>query len=130
MATHDHGPGSHPDAAQPAGHSNGPRSALESYAHVQGGPPVLDIGGDVGALVVTVPRQRLGTELHLRSVHDPPISIHTGVWQRRLGSGVTVAAVFAELVEGTYWILDDDGNRICRVEITGGALTAIDLREG
>lgn len=120
MSSHDHGPR----------HSRGHRSAGESYAHVQGGPPVLDIGGDIGALVATVPRQRLGTELHLRSEHDPPISIHTGVWQRSLGAGVTVAAVFAELVAGTYWVLDDAGNPIRRVEVTGGALTTIDLREG
>ncbi len=27
---------------------------VESYPHVQGGPTVLDIGGDIGAMIVTM----------------------------------------------------------------------------
>src|SRR5688500_7635338 len=100
MATHDHDPRHPHDVERRARHAHGHDPTTESYAHVRGGPPVLDIGGDIGALVATVPHHRVGTELHLRSEHDPPISIHTGVWERDLGGGVTVAAVFAELVAG------------------------------
>ena len=35
----------------------------------------------------------------------------------------------AELVEGTYWVLDGAGTPIRPVEITGGELATIDLRE-
>lgn len=104
----------------------------ERYPHVHGGPPVLDIGGDIGALVATMDPSAVGTELHLRSEHRPPISIHTGVWRRAVAGGAThadvTAAVFAELPEGTYWALDQDGNDVIRVDIRGGELANIDLR--
>jgi hypothetical protein len=95
---------------------------------VDGRPPVLDIGGDIGAMVATMDREAAGSELHLRSEHEPPISIHTGVWDRHHGSGLVTAAVFAELVAGTYWVLDGNGAAVHRVEIEGGAVATIDLR--
>ena len=101
----------------------------ESYAHVQGGPTVLDIGGDVGAMIVTMDAAAAGTELHLRSEHEPPISVHTGVWRRGFGERVLTTAVFAELVEGRYWVLDSNGRDLRQVEIRGGALTSIDLTD-
>ena len=105
--------------------------SAETYPHVHGGPPVLDIGGDVGALVATMEPAAAGTELHLRSEHEPPISIHTGVWHRAAAGGGEnhlTAAVFAELLEGSYWALDRDGNDLVRVDIRGGELATIDLR--
>jgi hypothetical protein len=107
------------------GHGHGP---LESYDHVQGGAPVIDIGGDIGALVATVDPETVGTELHLLSEHDPPVAVHTGVWNRRLGSTTVTAAVFAELVEGRYRVLDDAGRPVRTVTITGGELAQVDLR--
>ena len=89
---------------------------------------MLDIGGDIGALVATMPAEAAGTELHLRSEHQPPIAIHTGVWHRDLGADRVTAAVFVELLAGTYWVLDDAGRDVVRVRITGGELATIDLR--
>jgi hypothetical protein len=119
---HEHADG-HVHADADAGH--GP---LESYDHVQGGAPVIDIGGDIGALVATVDPETVGTELHLRSEHEPPLSVHTGVWRRALGSTTVTAAVFAELLEGRYWVLDDAGRPVTAVTVTGGELAEIDLR--
>jgi hypothetical protein len=116
---HDH---PHPHAH---GHDHG---SLESYDHVRGGPPVLDIGGDIGAMVATMTPETAGLELHLRSEHHPPVSVHTGVWERHLGDRIVTAAVFCELVEGTYWVLDATGADVHPVEITGGELATIDLR--
>jgi hypothetical protein len=124
--THDHAhdhPHPHPHAH---GHDHG---SLESYDHVRGGPPVLDIGGDIGAMVATMTPETAGLELHLRSEHHPPVSVHTGVWERHLGDRTVTAGVFCELVEGTYWVLDGAGTPLHPVEITGGELTTIDLRE-
>ena len=114
--THDH--------AHPHPHPHGP-----DHGPVRGGPPVLDIGGDIGALVATMTSETAGLELHLRSEHHPPVSVHTGVWDRHLGDRTVTAAVFCELVEGTYWVLDAAGTQIRRVEITGGELATIDLCE-
>ena len=92
------------------------------------GAVLLDIGGDIGAMVVTLDRSALGTELHLRSEAEPNRDVHTGVWERDLGGGRVTAAVFAELVEGAYEVLDARGMGVLRVEITGGRVTEIDLR--
>jgi hypothetical protein len=96
---------------------------------VRGGPPVLDIGGDIGAMVVLMDPATAGTELHLRSEHEPPIAVHTGVWTRPNGAAMVTAAVFAELVAGNYWVLDADGHDVRPVVIDGGELTEIDLRD-
>lgn len=109
-------------------HDHAGPSLAESYDHVRGGPPVLDIGGDIGAMQVRLDPEAAGRELHLISEHTPPIAIHTGVWERRQGDDPLTTAVFVELPEGTYWILGERGERLRRVEVTGGALTAIDLR--
>ena len=119
--THTHHPAAeHPTAEHPT---------AETHPHVHGGPPVLEIGGDIGALVATMDSSAVGTELHLRSEHEPPVSIHTGVWRRVVSRNAEVtAAVFAELLEGTYWALDRDGSDLVCVDIRGGELASIDLR--
>ncbi len=124
--SHPHGEHHSSDHAHDRAHIHG--GPVESYAHVQGGPTVLDIGGDIGAMIVTMKAETAGTELHLRSEHEPPITIHTGVWRRGFGEQVSTTAVFAELVEGRYWVLDSSGADLRQVEIRGGALTSIDLR--
>jgi hypothetical protein len=117
VSEHDH---RHPvPGLEPAG---------ESTARVRGGPPILDIGGNIGALVATMDPDAAGTELHLRSEHQPPITIHTGVWHRSFDGATSTAAVFAELVEGTYWVLDPTGTAIRPVTIRGAEVASIDLR--
>ncbi len=109
-------------------HHHGP---LESITHVQGGAPALDIGGDIGALVVFVDGSAIGTELFVRTDDDPSLSVHTGVWWRNMGKGgkdQVAAALFCELREGSYWLLDPAGADVCAVEINGGKLSELDLR--
>lgn len=122
---HDHGHGHHDH-----GHGSAHAAPLEgeSYAHVRGGPPVLDIGGDIGALLVTMDPDTAGAELHLRSEHAPPIDIHTGIWHRTNGEQQVTTAVFAELSAGTYRVLDPPGNNQRRVVVRGGELARLDLR--
>ena len=111
-------------------HDHGPHLHLhpESYPHVHGGPVVLDIGGDIGALIARTDDAALGTEIHLRSEDRPTADVHTGVWERTVSAGRVTAAVFAELLEGWYWVLDDRGRDVRRVEVRGGQLTTLDLR--
>jgi hypothetical protein len=66
--------------------------------------------------------------LFLRPVDASAATVHTGVWRRRHGDGVVAAAVFAELVAGSYDVLGDDGRPIERVEIHGGVLAELDHR--
>ena len=92
-----------------------------------GGPVVVDIGGDVGALIVQLDRELLGTELHLRQdgwTH----TVHTGVWDRPLGDQMVTVAVYPALVEGTYEVLGRDGGVRRVVGIEGGRVAELDLR--
>ncbi|HEX4980980.1 MAG TPA: hypothetical protein VFV63_04745 [Ilumatobacteraceae bacterium] len=132
MSMHTHADGTrHHDHDTHGGH-DAPvvRNAVSHTVHhvVRGGPPVLDIGGDIGAMVVLMDPATAGTELHLRSEHEPPVAVHTGVWTRPHGTAMVTAAVFAELVAGHYWVLDPDGHDVRQVVIAGGELTQIDLR--
>ena len=127
MHTHPDGPSHHHhDVHAPVVHS--PRDHNMVNHTVRGGPPVLDIGGVIGAMVVLMDPAIAGTELHLRSAHDPPHAVHTGVWTRSNGTATITAAVFPELVAGSYWVLDADGHDVRPVVIGGGELTEIDLR--
>ena len=127
MTTMRHAPTSH-DHHSTGEHGHDQRHG-ESYPHVQGGPTVLDIGGEIGAMIVSLSPAAEGTELHLRSTHEPPIRIHTGVWRRGFGERVGTTAVFADLLQGSYWVLDSSGADLRQVEIRGGGLTSIVLRD-
>jgi hypothetical protein len=98
----------------------------------QGGPVILDVGGNVGAMIVHLDRDWLGHEIHVRRVREngsvAQSTVHTGVWERKLGGSTMVVAVFCELVEGTYWLLDQSMQNIMVVTITGGCVTQHDLR--
>jgi hypothetical protein len=87
-----------------------------------GGPVVLDIGDDRGALIVYLDRGRIGTELHVRRPGQVATT-HTGVWERRVGARRPVAAVFSSLAAGTYSIVGDDGGQWATVDIDGGVVT-------
>jgi len=104
-------------------HDHGP---LEAIDHVHGGPMVLDIGGTVGALHVVVDEAWAGRELFLGN-DDPAFSVHTGVWLRHVDGGHVASALYSELEEGTYRILDDDGETLEHAVVRGGEVTEIRL---
>ena len=89
---------------------------------------MLDIGGDIGALVVRLDPGTEGTELHVRAPAVTDWTIHTGVWERHQGDGHVTVALFPELREGTWIVLDEHGQDVTSVTVTGGALATLDLR--
>ncbi len=94
---------------------------------VGGGAAVLDIGGDVGALLALMDADAEGTELHVRATGSTA-TVHTGVWSRHQGNEHVTAALFCALSEGTYWVLEDDGRDRIAVTVRGGELAELDLR--
>jgi hypothetical protein len=111
-------------------HRHGDALAHAHQHQVQGGTPVIDIGDDIGALVVFMDDAEKGTELFLRPEGEPASTLHTGVWTRQHRGGHVTAAVFGELVEGSYWVLDAVGSDRFSVQIRGGELTQVDVRTG
>jgi hypothetical protein len=114
--THQHHHPDHPDGV-----------VHEAGQPPSGGPVVLDIGKDVGALIVQLDPGLVGTELHVRQPGRDHTT-HTGVWERELGQHRAVVAIFPALTEGPYAILDGGGDPVCDVAILGGQVTERDLR--
>ena len=100
--------------------------------------PVLDIGGEVGALVVYLADRPPTGELEACPAGEPAARFHTGVHHRSIatgpsgrGSGSDVwawTAVFPEITEGRYELLDGGGAPMADVTVTGGSVHQLDLR--
>lgn len=66
------------------------------------GVVIVEIGGDMGAVVISTPRELAGREIEIRPEGSEWDGAHTGVWERQ-GPGVTTtAAVFGSLRAGSY----------------------------
>ena len=94
----------------------------------RGGPVVMDIGGDIGGLIVRLDEFLEGTELPIEFVEDPQRDIHTGVWRRSLGGESVVVAVYPELRQGSYRIHPGKDHTGAHLEIIGGQVAQLDLR--
>ena len=94
----------------------------------RGGPVVMDIGGDIGGLIVRLDDSLEGTELPIEFADDPKRDIHTGVWRRSLGGQTVVVAVYPELREGNYRIHPGRDHAGAQLKITGGQVAHLDLR--
>jgi hypothetical protein len=119
--THEH------DAHTHDGHSH--PHPVEDHSHVGTGFVVLDIGGDVGALIVTCPESLLGDEVEIGPSpvdRDRPAP-HVMVLHRPQGDVKVPTLVYPELTEGTYdlWLKGNHPVQLT-VEIHGGAVTQAD----
>jgi len=127
-------------------------SAMENPFAGQGSV-LLDIGGDVGALVVTMPATMLDLEVEIRPVGSGPHLVehvhhddhpdhghgqehvhesgghhhpHVAVVERPVVGGVVPSLVFPELVEGRYelYVKETDDVRLT-VAVTGGEVATV-----
>jgi len=104
-------------------------SSVGENAGVHGGPVMLDIGGDVGALVVYLPDSFAGTEIEIGwSDSDEPFT-HTGVHPRGTGETLHQTAVYPELKTGDYqlWHPYDASLLGPAVHVEGGAVAELNL---
>jgi hypothetical protein len=94
-------------------HSHAPAEAPFVDDGPTQGPPealVLDIGDDIGALVLYADESCLGLEIDLTPVGAPRSHhMHTMIRRRRAVGREFIAGVYPELVEGVYtvWGIDD-----------------------
>ena len=96
--------------------------------HAGQGPVLLDIGGDVGALVVTMPSDRTGDEVEIASPGvTPGHHDHVAVVRRPVPGGDVASLVFPELRAGDYDLREKGHVRaVLRVTIEGGQVTTAD----
>jgi hypothetical protein len=99
----------------------------ESVAGPSGpGTVVLELGADVGALVLLTPAEMDGREIEI-SRDDPAVPAapaarrtHSQVRARHMSAGTKYAAVYPDLPAGPYTIWADEQRPVGRVVITGG----------
>ncbi len=102
------------------------------HAHPQAGqgPVVLDIGGNVGALVIRMPHHLEGAEVEIRPASSPGRTVplrHVGVVARPVASGFVDSAVFDALTEGNYDIhVRPNGPVLLTAEVRAGEVTFAD----
>lgn len=112
------------------------------------GAVVLDIGGDIGALVVAMPVQTVGLEVEIRPLDGQHVHLHghdqghhghgdlqghehlahVAVVARPVAGGSLPSLVFPELPSGRYDLFEKgrpDQVRL-RAEVAGGAVTRLD----
>jgi hypothetical protein len=102
------------------------------------GSVLLDIGGDVGAVVLHLPATYEGAEVAYRREGEAPAAHHhahphahphshaphVAVVGRPAGDGVAYTAVFPELVAGRYVLTLSDETELA-VDVTGGAVAEL-----
>ena len=95
------------------------------------GPVLLDIGGDIGALVVAMPADTEGLEVEIRPAgttashgHDVAHHPHVGVVARPGPDGPAHSLVYPEVTEGSYELVPIPGDTVVlAAEVTGGVVT-------
>src|SRR5690348_11404764 len=101
---------------------------MNDHNHSAGqGAVLLDIGGDVGALIVQVPDHMASAEIEICPLGEPrdatPRS-HVGVHSRPGAPGLT--AVFPALLEGQYELyVKPDGPRQLVARVRGGQVSEV-----
>lgn len=94
----------------------------------QGISPILDIGGDVGAVVVYLAGPMGRGELDIQPEGRPERRFHTGIHLRQLGNTAAHVAVFPEVHAGRYDLIDEHGEPFASVGVDGGSVAELDLR--
>jgi hypothetical protein len=87
------------------------------------GSVVLDIGGDVGALMLRVSADLDGHEIDIQPDDARLPRTHSAVRERRLASGSVYAAIYPRLTQGSYTVVTSGQ----RFHVTGGRITELDF---
>jgi hypothetical protein len=91
---------------------------------------VLDIGAELGALIVHTDPELHGVEIEISPTNRDGNRTHKEVLERRLGGRPAYTAVFDKLAEGRYTLWIDDVARAREVDVTGGEIAEIDWTGG
>jgi len=89
---------------------------------------VLDIGEEIGALVVYTDPALLHTEIEISPAGEDATRSHKDVLERVVGGRSIYAAVFDNLPRGAYTLWHDGEPRTRGAAIAGGAIAELDWR--
>jgi len=89
---------------------------------------VLDIGEDVGALIVHLDASLHGVEVEISPSGDDRARSHKEVLERAIAGRPAHTAVFDRLAGGSYTLWIEDAAIARDVAVTGGSIAELDLR--
>ena len=89
---------------------------------------VLDIGQDIGALVLYTDVELRGREIEVSRRGSVTKRVHVEVLERRINGRPVFAAVFPGLRAGNYDIWENARNPTGTVTIVGGEVAMVDWR--
>ena len=123
---HEHEHGHHEHGHQ---HGHEHRQPVEDYAARKHPEFVaIDIGGEIGALIVHTDPEMHGIEIEISRAGEDDKRTHKQVLERKIGDRPAFTAVFDGLREGRYTLWLDDRPRARDVEIEGGQISELDWR--
>lgn len=93
------------------------------YGPTGAGSVVLDVGGQIGALILYTPEDLAGAEIEISPRSPGARRTHACVRERRGDHGTSYAAVYQGLAEGDYTIWGQADAPLAAVTITGGRVT-------
>lgn len=95
---------------------------------VHSAPAVLDIGGDIGALIIYTGPDLRGAEIEVSPRGNDTQRTHTAVLERQVNGRTLYAALYLALPAGEYRIWWGDPTLPREVTISGGAVAELDWR--
>lgn len=99
--------------------------AEQYIEQVHTGAAVLDIGQDIGALIIYTREELRGKEIEVSPKGNHAHRVHTAVLERRVNGRTVFAALFLALPAGDYTIWSTP---IGEITIDGGAVAEVDWR--
>lgn len=85
---------------------------------------VLEIGEDIGALIIYTSEEFRGKEIEVGLKGNDAKRVHTAVWERRVNGWAVFAGIYQSLPAGDYIIWT---NPLSEVTIIGGQVAEVDL---
>jgi hypothetical protein len=119
MHSHTQGPRAEHDH-----HQRGDEASYACRRHPE--PVVLDIGEDIGALVVHTDSSMVGVEIEISAAGRDHERSHKDVLEREIQGAPAYTAVFDKVHEGSYTLWVDDVASQRDVVVTGGVVAELD----
>jgi hypothetical protein len=94
-----------------------------TYGPTGAGSVVLDVGGQIGALILYTAPDLAGAEIEISPLAAGAKRTHACVRERTGDHGTSYAAVYPGLTAGGYTVWGETGAPLADVTITGGLIT-------
>jgi hypothetical protein len=109
----------------PQAHDHHPGDGLDR-GHLVADEPVLDIGGEIGALILYTVPEYVDREIEISPIGDDAARTHTAIHRRSVAGRVVYAGIYPELRAAEYRVWTNDPRLPDRVTIVSGAVAELD----